>query len=145
MSNHDVSPTFPGATRKGERLGITSVCSAHPLVIEAALRLGKEDGTAVLIEATCNQVNQEGGYTGMTPADFRSFVETIADKVGYSRKDFVILGGDHLGPNSWKHLPPAEALAHARAMVAAFVRAGFTKDPPRYQHGVRGRERRPCR
>ena len=29
----------------------------------------------VLIEATCNQVNQQGGYTGMTPADFRGFVE----------------------------------------------------------------------
>ena len=30
-------------------------------------------GQRVLIEATCNQVNQEGGYTGMTPADFRRF------------------------------------------------------------------------
>ena len=64
---------LPRRHANGERLGITSVCSAHPLVIEAALRLGKDDGTAVLIEATCNQVNQEGGYTGMTPADFRSF------------------------------------------------------------------------
>lgn len=117
---------LPRRHANGERLGITSVCSAHPLVIEAALLLGKEDGTAVLIEATCNQVNQEGGYTGMTPADFRGFVEAIADKVGFSRKD-LILGGDHLGPNPWKHLPPAEALARARTMVAAFVQAGFTK------------------
>ena len=95
-------------------------------MIEAALRQGKEDGTAVLIEATCNQVNQEGGYTGMTPADFRAFVEAIADRVGFARED-LILGGDHLGPNPWKHLPPAEALARARTMVAAFVKAGFTK------------------
>ena len=35
----------------------------------------------VLIEATCNQVNQEGGYTGMTPADFRTYVLGIADAV----------------------------------------------------------------
>jgi D-tagatose-1,6-bisphosphate aldolase subunit GatZ/KbaZ len=125
MSNH-ILADLPRRHAKGERLGITSVCSAHPLVIEAALRLGKEDGTAVLIEATCNQVNQDGGYTGMTPADFRKFLETIAEKVGFSSED-LILGGDHLGPNPWKHLPPSEALARARMMVAAFVRAGFTK------------------
>ncbi len=117
---------LPRRRARGERTGITSVCSAHPLVIEAALRLGREDGSAVLIEATCNQVNQEGGYTGMTPADFRSFVEAIADRVGYPRES-LILGGDHLGPNPWKHLPPAEALSRARTMVAAFVAAGFTK------------------
>jgi D-tagatose-1,6-bisphosphate aldolase subunit GatZ/KbaZ len=117
---------LPRRHARGDRVGITSVCSAHPLVIEAALRQGKDDGTPVLIEATCNQVNQEGGYTGMTPADFRSFVEAIADKVGFARRD-LILGGDHLGPNPWKHLPPTEALARARTMVRAFVEAGFTK------------------
>ncbi len=117
---------LPRLHARGERIGITSVCSAHPLVIEAALRQGKADGTAVLIEATCNQVNQEGGYTGMTPADFRSSVEAIAEKVGFARET-LILGGDHLGPNPWKHLPPAEALSRARTMVAAFVKAGFTK------------------
>ena len=76
---------LPRRHASGERVGLTSVCSAHPIVIEAALRQGKEDGTAVLIEATCNQVNQEGGYTGMTPADFRAFVEAIADRVGLRR------------------------------------------------------------
>jgi tagatose-1,6-bisphosphate aldolase non-catalytic subunit AgaZ/GatZ len=59
----------------GDRVGITSVCSAHPVVIEAALRQGKQDESVVLIEATCNQVNHEGGYTGMTPSDFRAFAE----------------------------------------------------------------------
>jgi D-tagatose-1,6-bisphosphate aldolase subunit GatZ/KbaZ len=111
---------------RGDRGGITSVCSAHPLVIEAALRLGREDGTPVLIEATCNQVNQEGGYTGMTPAAFRTFVEAIAEQVGFPR-DALLLGGDHLGPNPWKHLPAPDALARARAMVEAYVRAGFAK------------------
>jgi D-tagatose-bisphosphate aldolase class II non-catalytic subunit len=122
----NVLTELPRRHASGERVGLTSVCSAHPLVIEAALRLGKEDGSAVLIEATCNQVNQEGGYTGMVPADFRRFVEGIADRVGYARED-LILGGDHLGPNPWKHLPPAEALARSRAMVVEFVKAGFTK------------------
>ncbi|OBQ74458.1 D-tagatose-bisphosphate aldolase, class II, non-catalytic subunit [Mesorhizobium erdmanii] len=110
----------------GERCGIASICSAHPLVIEAALRHGKARGADVLIEATCNQVNHEGGYTGMAPADFRRFVETIAGKVGFSL-DRLVLGGDHLGPNPWRHLPAAEAMAKASRMVDAYAEAGFTK------------------
>ena len=106
--------------------GITSVCSAHPLVIEAALRRGLAENVPVLIEATCNQVNHEGGYTGMTPMMFRGFVEAIADRVGFPRADLV-LGGDHLGPNPWRSLPSQAAMQQAETMVAAYVEAGFHK------------------
>lgn len=112
--------------RAGKKPGITSVCSAHPIVIEATLRHGLSVDRPVLIEATCNQVNQDGGYTGMTPADFRDFVFNIADRVRYPR-DRIILGGDHLGPNPWKHLPAAQAMEKADVMIAAFAAAGFTK------------------
>jgi len=108
------------------RSGVTSVCTAHPLVIEAALSFALRTGRRVLIEATCNQVNQEGGYTGMTPADFRRFVEAIAARVGFDPAR-IILGGDHLGPNPWKHLPAGEAMDRARAMIDAYARAGFAK------------------
>ena len=53
--------------KSGEHIGICSVCSAHPLVIEAALRFDLSTNNKVLIEATSNQVNQFGGYTGMQP------------------------------------------------------------------------------
>ncbi len=117
---------IPAARHRGEHRGITSVCSAHPVVIEAALRLAKANGKTVLIEATCNQVNQDGGYTGMNPADFRRFVEGIAAEVGLEPAK-IVLGGDHLGPNPWKHLPADEAMDKAEAMIAAYARAGFTK------------------
>jgi D-tagatose-1,6-bisphosphate aldolase subunit GatZ/KbaZ len=115
-----------GADAATRLRGIPSVCSAHPLVIEAALRRGRTDDVPVLIEATCNQVNQEGGSTGMTPADFRAFVEAIATRIGFPR-DRLILGGDHLGPNPWRALPAEEAMLRAEAMVAAYVAAGFSK------------------
>ncbi|MEM8541382.1 MAG: class II D-tagatose-bisphosphate aldolase, non-catalytic subunit, partial [Pseudomonadota bacterium] len=115
---------IPAAYQRGDHLGITSVCSAHPIVIEAALELAKERGKVALIEATCNQVNQDGGYTGMTPTDFRVFVEEIAGKVGFDRSK-IILGGDHLGPNPWKSLPADEAMKKAEAMIIAFAQAGF--------------------
>lgn len=117
---------IPRLYRSGKACGITSVCSAHPIVIEAALEFGIETDKPVLIEATCNQVNQEGGYTGMTPDDFVAFVEDIARRVGFDRSR-LILGGDHLGPNPWKHLPVDQAMEKAEFMIAAFSRAGFTK------------------
>ena len=117
---------IPEAFHRGEHLGITSVCSAHPVVVEAALRLAQRQNKIVLIEATCNQVNQDGGYTGMTPSAFRDFVENIADKVGLD-KGKIVLGGDHLGPNPWKDLPADVAMSKAEEMIAAYAQAGFTK------------------
>ncbi|UDL93387.1 D-tagatose-bisphosphate aldolase, class II, non-catalytic subunit [Lichenihabitans sp. PAMC28606] len=123
--NHNRIADLPAQRRAGSRTGITSVCTAHPTVIEAALRFSQAQGAPVLIEATCNQVNQHGGYTGMTPDAFRRFVETIAARVGFSGE--LILGGDHLGPNPWKHRPADEAMREASVMVRDFARAGFTK------------------
>jgi D-tagatose-bisphosphate aldolase class II non-catalytic subunit len=119
-------PTLVSQRLTDGHAGVTSVCTAHPMVIEAALSLGLRAGRRVLIEATCNQVNQEGGYTGMTPADFRRFVESIAVRVGFDPSR-IILGGDHLGPNPWKDLTADDAMDRARAMIEAYARAGFTK------------------
>ena len=113
--------------RQGHAIGVTSICSAHPLVVEAGLRHAQRNGQPlVLFEATCNQVNQDGGYTGMRPADFVAFVYAIADRVGFERGR-IALGGDHLGPNPWTALDAAAAMHKAAVMVAAYVAAGFRK------------------
>lgn len=112
--------------RGGTPRGITSVCSAHPLVLRAAVRHGRETGAAVLIEATCNQVNHLGGYTGMTPRDFAGLALGTADAEGCPH-DRIVLGGDHLGPNPWRDRPAEEAMEEAGRMVVAYVRAGFSK------------------
>jgi D-tagatose-1,6-bisphosphate aldolase subunit GatZ/KbaZ len=114
------------AQRRGEARGICAVCSAHPLVLRAALQEAREAGPPLLIEATCNQVNPEGGYTGMTPADFMAFVHDLALQEGFDPAS-LILGGDHLGPNPWRKEPAAAALEKAGAMVEAYVAAGFRK------------------
>ncbi len=112
--------------KRGEPVGIYSVCSAHPLVIEAALRRADQDGTHALIEATSNQVNQDGGYTGMLPTDFRDLVLGIARRVGFA-EDRVILGGDHLGPNCWQALDAETAMQKSEVLIAEYVAAGFRK------------------
>jgi len=112
--------------KRGESVGIYSLCTAHPWVIEAAMHEAKNTGTPLLVEATCNQVNQDGGYTGMKPADFREFVHSIADRVGLARAR-VWLGGDHLGPNVWQKEPAETAMNRADELVAQYVAAGFRK------------------
>jgi len=112
--------------RAGEAVGIYSVCSAHPLALRAALAHARATGSYALIEATSNQVNQEGGYTGLRPAQFRDLVWSLADESGLARER-VLLGGDHLGPNAWQSLPADEALARASVMVGEYVRAGYRK------------------
>lgn len=107
-------------------MGIYSVCSAHPIVLEASVRQAVADGSALLVEATSNQVNQFGGYTGMRPAGFRKFALGIATAHGLSAER-LILGGDHLGPNPWQHLAADEAMPLAETMVREYSRAGFTK------------------
>jgi D-tagatose-1,6-bisphosphate aldolase subunit GatZ/KbaZ len=114
------------AQHEGRPVGITSVCSAHPLVIEAALLQGRDDGGAVLVEATSNQVDQFGGYTGLRPDDFRTLVEGIAARVGFPLERLV-LGGDHLGPHRWRDQTAEAAMAHAEDLVRAYVAAGYTK------------------
>ncbi|MEQ1951630.1 class II D-tagatose-bisphosphate aldolase, non-catalytic subunit [Mesorhizobium sp. CN2-181] len=114
------------ANRAGQRRGIPSFCTAHPETLRAIFAAYRDDEAPILIEATCNQVNQFGGYTGMKPADFRVFVEGLAREAGVEPTR-LILGGDHLGPNPWRNQPAASAMAKARDMVTAYVAAGFTK------------------
>lgn len=110
----------------GSRTGIWSCCSANEYVIRAALRRGLARRAPVLVEATANQVDQNGGYTGMRPADFRNFLFALADREGFPREQ-LILGGDHLGPLTFRKLPAAEAMDNAETLVRCYAAAGFAK------------------
>ena len=112
--------------RQGIRCGIPSYCSANELVLEIALRRAKEQNKPVLIEATANQVNQFGGYTGMMPKDFYQMVLKMAQAIDLP-ESMVILAGDHLGPLTWQKLPESEAMANSYELVYQYARAGFTK------------------
>jgi len=117
------------AQKRGEVRGIPSICSAHPWVLKAAmwetLKVSKTF-RVLLIESTCNQVNQFGGYTGMTPAGFAVYVHTLAVENGLPQER-LILGGDHLGPSPWRKEPAFSAMQKAAEMVRAYVQAGYTK------------------
>jgi D-tagatose-1,6-bisphosphate aldolase subunit GatZ/KbaZ len=112
--------------RAGEATAIPSVCSAHPDVLLASLKLAAHLNRPLVIEATSNQVNQDGGYTGLTPATFIAQVRAMATRTNLP-EHHLIFGGDHLGPQAWRKLPAEQAMAKAHAMIHAYVQAGFTK------------------
>ncbi|MHB8063556.1 MAG: class II D-tagatose-bisphosphate aldolase non-catalytic subunit [Ruminiclostridium sp.] len=112
--------------KKGIPKGICSICSSHPYVIEAAIEKGVANGSYVLIEATANQVNQFGGYTGMRPKDFSCYVKGVAEEKGLPEGK-LILGGDHLGPLVWKNENESAAMDKAEELIREYVKAGFSK------------------
>ncbi|MGL5417083.1 MAG: class II D-tagatose-bisphosphate aldolase, non-catalytic subunit [Clostridium sp.] len=112
--------------KNGRNVGIFSVCTSNKYVIESAMEKIKDTEMSLLIESTANQVNQDGGYTGMIPKDFVDYVYKIAEGVNFN-KGKLILGGDHLGPLTWINLKQEDAMEKAKVLLKDYVLAGFTK------------------
>ena len=112
--------------RAGERVAIPSVCSAQADVLRASMIWAQRKDRSLVIEATSNQVNQDGGYTGKKPADFVADIDALAAANGIDRER-IVLGGDHLGPQAWRAMPAEQAMDKARVLVADYVKAGFEK------------------
>lgn len=125
-SGLDALTRLLAANRRGEQRGVTSVCSANPFVLEAAAARAARHGSLLCIESTASQVNQEGGYTGTTPATFAAGVRATAAAEGLSA-ELLVVGGDHLGPFPWSDQPAAAAMAHAATLVRDCVLAGYQK------------------
>jgi D-tagatose-1,6-bisphosphate aldolase subunit GatZ/KbaZ len=106
--------------------GIASLCTANRFVLQAGVVFAAEQNRLLLVEATSNQVNQFGGYTGQTPAQFAASLRDLAARQQFPENQ-LILGGDHLGPHVWKEESAAAAMAKACEMVRQYILAGFTK------------------
>jgi D-tagatose-1,6-bisphosphate aldolase subunit GatZ/KbaZ len=112
--------------RRSGKGGVYAVCSAHPWVIDAAIKQAMEDGSVLHVESTSSQVNQMGGYSGQTPSQFADFVHAAARRLGLP-EDQVLLGGDHLGPFPWRNEASNSALNKACELTRACALAGYRK------------------
>ena len=112
--------------KNGVHIALPSYCTGNKRVIEAILKYYSDKKDYVLLEATSNQVNQFGGYTGLKPADYKKMVFSVAKQIGFDTKR-ILLGGDHLGPLVWCKEPEAVAMQKAVDLVTMFVRAGYQK------------------
>ena len=112
--------------KNGIHDGIVSVCCSNKFVIEAAMDKLRDKDIALLVEATANQVDQFGGYTGMKPSEYRRFILELCKKNNFP-EDRVVLGGDHLGPLTWRDIDPEQAMENSKELIRQYVLAGFTK------------------
>jgi len=112
--------------RQSAKGGTYAVCSAHAAVIEAAIQQSLADGSLLHVESTSSQVNQFGGYTATTPAQFAQWIYFAAKNAGLSANR-VLLGGDHLGPFPWRNEASASALEKACRLVRDCVADGYQK------------------
>ena len=103
-----------------------SVTGSDPIVLKACMKYALKHQEYFICEATVNQVNQFGGYTGMRPKDYADMICRFADEIGFP-KEKLILSGDHLGPFVWRKLPASEAMERSEELVKQYVEAGFRK------------------
>ena len=75
---------------------IFAACPNSPSVIRAALRAAKRNNAPIYFAATLNQVDCDGGYTGMTQEAFTRLVRFETERVHFTGP--VIIAIDHGGP-----------------------------------------------
>ena len=106
--------------------GLPSFCTSNMDVVDVIFKFCKLNNLPVLIESTSNQVNQNGGYTGLKPQNFKKKINEIAKKNRFKLKS-VLLGGDHLGPLPWKDLKKKIAMRNAKLLVKNYIETGYKK------------------
>lgn len=103
-----------------------SVTGSDPVVLKSCMKYAQKMDTYFICEATVNQVNQYGGYTGMTPQNYADMICSFAEEIGFDKKR-LILAGDHLGPFAWKDLDEGDAMKRSEELIRSYVAAGFRK------------------
>ena len=112
----------------GIKRTIFAACPNSPAVIRASLRAAKRNNAPIYFAATLNQVDCDGGYTGMTQEAFTRTVRFEAERINFTGP--VIIAIDHGGPwlkdrprtEKWS---PEDAMNGVKKSFEAVVLAGY--------------------
>lgn len=114
-----------GQDRRATLLGI---CPVSRSTIKASIECAKLLNFPLMFVATLNQVDIDGGYTGLTPKDFVDLVRRECEKLEFRGPTIIAL--DHGGP--WlkdrhviERLGLEEALEWVRKSIEACIKAGY--------------------
>ncbi len=107
---------------------LLAVCPNSRAVTRAALLAAKEANAPLLFAATLNQVDTDGGYTQMTPAELVSFIDEEARAINLESPTLPCL--DHGGPwlkdtHTMKGLSYEETMAAVKRSLDACIEAGY--------------------
>ena len=75
---------------------IFAACPNSPTVVRASLRAAKRNNAPIYFAATLNQIDCDGGYTGMTQEAFTRTVRFETERLNFTGP--VIVAIDHGGP-----------------------------------------------
>ncbi len=118
--------------KKKEETGVHSTlfaaCPNSEAVIKAALRAAKRANAPIAFAATLNQVDRDGGYTGMNQHQFVKKVHLEAEAICYDGP--IIIGLDHGGPwlkdiqaiNKWNL---EKCMDWIKTSLEASIKAGY--------------------
>ena len=107
---------------------ILAACPNSQSVLKAALRAAKRANAPIKFATTLNQVDREGGYTGLTP---EQFVKTIYQEArSINLKSPVIIAIDHGGPwlkdqHRLQNLSVDEAMLEVKKSFESAIDAGY--------------------
>jgi tagatose-1,6-bisphosphate aldolase non-catalytic subunit AgaZ/GatZ len=114
--------------KKGVPRTIFAACPNSLSVIKASLRSAKRNNAPIKFAATLNQVDTDGGYTGLTPEEFVKTIRKEAAAIHFTGP--VIVAIDHGGP--WlKDVQTRERWSYENSMQAikksfeAAIEAGY--------------------
>lgn len=82
--------------KTGVKRTLLAVCPNSFSVIKAAFKAAKRNNAPIKFAATLNQVDGDGGYTGLTQSEFTKMLELEAASVNYTGPYIVAV--DHGGP-----------------------------------------------
>jgi len=112
----------------GWRATLLGLCPVSRATIRAAIECAKFLNFPLFFVVTLNQVDIDGGYTGLTQKDFVKLVRRECEEVGYRGPTIIAL--DHGGP--WlkdKHVAERlefeEAFEWVKKSVEACIKAGY--------------------
>ncbi|MGQ9746634.1 MAG: class II D-tagatose-bisphosphate aldolase non-catalytic subunit [Candidatus Caldatribacteriaceae bacterium] len=113
---------------EGKPRTLLAVCPNSEAVIKAALRSAKRANAPIKFAATLNQVDTDGGYTGLTPQEFVELLKVEAESIDY--RGLIIVAIDHGGPwvkdiQSIENWSLEQCMAWTKKSFEAAISAGY--------------------
>ncbi len=107
---------------------LLAICPNSELVTRAGLHAAKEADAPLLLAATLNQVDIDGGYTGWTPQTLVDFIAEESERIGLNGLILPCL--DHGGPwlkdeHASKGYSYAETMEAVKRSLEACIEAGY--------------------
>jgi tagatose-1,6-bisphosphate aldolase non-catalytic subunit AgaZ/GatZ len=112
----------------GEQITLLAICPNSAAVLEAAIKSAAQNNAPMLLAATLNQIDRDGGYTGWTPARFVTEMRIYIQKYAWRGPVYPCL--DHGGPwlkddHRKRELSLEETTAEVKQSLSAMLEAGY--------------------